>query len=100
MWFTSRVEATSMGTGLYIITWESKHNSVETSYAARDLLGNSAHSLEPFSLRSLLFLYIVFLQYTLPLSLSVNPCGLLHTCFYEPAAGYSKILQTEYITRA
>ena len=33
-WFTSRVEATSMGTGLYIITWESKHSSVAISYAA------------------------------------------------------------------
>ena len=49
-----------------------------TTYEARDILGNYTHSLEPFSLRSLL--YIAFLQYTLTLSLSVNPCGLLHTC--------------------
>ena len=34
MWFNSRVEATSTGTGLYIITWESKNSFATTSYAA------------------------------------------------------------------
>ena len=63
-----------------------------TAYAARDLPGNSSHSLEPFSLRSLLYRYQYIVSLTIYSSLSVNPYGLLRNNLTEPATGYRKIL--------
>ena len=98
MWFTSRGEATSTGTGFYIISWESKHSSAATYYAAWDILGNSAHTvgspslLDLFSLLILPSYNILFLSPSLSQSLRIVTYMLL-----EPATGYSKIT-TDWIT--
>ena len=93
-WFTSRVEATSTGIGFYIIAWESKHSSATTSYAARDLLGNFAHTTWSPSLLDL-FSSIMLSSYNIS-SLSLSQSLWIVTFILkELTTGYSKIIQTE-----
>ena len=89
-WFTSRGEATSTGTGFYIISWESKHNSAATYYAAWDLLGNSVHTPGSPSLLDLFSYYIASSYNILFLSLSQS-LRIVTFMLKEPATGYSKI---------
>ena len=79
-----------MGTGLYIISRESKHSSAATYYAAWYFLGNSVHTAGSPSLLDLFSSYIAFfLQYTL-LSLSQS-LRIVTFMLKESATGYSKI---------
>ena len=64
-----------------------------TAYVAIDLLGNSTHNLEPFSLRSRLSLYIASL--TIYSSLTLSLCQSPRIVTYiltKSATGYSKII--------
>ena len=82
MWFTSRVEATS--TEPCLLYLERVHSSTATYCAARDLLGNSAHTAGSPSLLDL-FSFSIFLSYNiLFLSLPIPVDCYIHT----PGVGY------------
>ena len=77
MWFTSRVEATSIE--LCLLYLERVHSSAATYCATRALLGNSALSAESPSLLDLFSSYIsFFLQYLIFLSLSIPTDCYIH----------------------
>ena len=79
MWFTSRMEVTSTELCFYYSSGERTQSSA-APHMQLEIFWVTPHTAWSPSLLDLFsFSILLFLQYTLPLSLSVNPCGLLHT---------------------
>ena len=72
MWFTSRVEATSTELCLYIINQESKHSSAAPHMQLKIFWVTPYTAWSPSLLDLFSFSILLFLQYTLPLSLSLS----------------------------